>query len=400
MGLRERFSNYVFKRSQTTGLYDDIIDGVVRYNSFYSNQDDILKSSDVYELMQDISNQISLAEIVVEENGKEVHDHPVLKIINKPNDYLTGFEFKKLLINEYLLNGEVFPILVDNQLHLLNNVQVELNDQLIPVYKSGGTKIYNWMIRHIKNVGLNHLKGVGIKELARDTLDGVLSAEKSLTNKYQKGGLMAFLLRLDAHINPTNGAQKKIIKAIRSQLEGIDNPNQVKIIPLGKGYNIETLDSPVDDEKTLKYLSVYKKDLGKFLGINVETYQTLMKTDIEKAMMNMHNKTVRPILKNLEDHLSLLFFGKNSNKRIKFKINILDFVTYSTKTNIAYNLVRTMITTPDDAREMLGFEKLNSDESSKLYISKDLVAGSDLGNATNDSLKGGENESENGTEDV
>ncbi|MML69661.1 phage portal protein [Listeria monocytogenes] len=400
MGLRERFSNYVFKRSQTTGLYDDIIDGVVRYNSFYSNQDDILKSSDVYELMQDISNQISLAEIVVEENGKEVHDHPVLKIINQPNSYLTGFEFKKLLINEYLLNGEVFPILVDDQLHLLNNVQVELNDQLITVYKSGGTKIYNWMIRHIKNVGLNHLKGVGIKELARDTLDGVLSAEKSLTNKYQKGGLMAFLLRLDAHINPTNGAQKKIIKAIRSQLEGIDNPNQVKIIPLGKGYNIETLDSPVDDEKTLKYLSVYKKDLGKFLGINVETYQTLMKTDIEKAMMNMHNKTVRPILKNLEDHLSLLFFGKNSNKRIKFKINILDFVTYSTKTNIAYNLVRTMITTPDDAREMLGFEKLNSDESSKLYISKDLVAGSDLGNATNDTLKGGENESENGTEDV
>ncbi|EBF5150449.1 phage portal protein [Listeria monocytogenes] len=400
MGLRERFSNYVFKRSQTTGLYDDIIDGVVRYNSVYSNQDDILKSSDVYELMQDISNQISLAEIVIEENDKEVHNHPVLKIINQPNSYLTGFEFKKLLTNEYLLNGEVFPILLNNQLHLLDNVHVELNDRLIPKYTNAGAQIPNWMMRHIKNIGTNHLRGIGIKELARDTLDGVLSAEKSLTNKYQKGGLMAFLLKLDAHINPTNGAQKKIIKAIRSQLEGIDNPSQVKIIPLGKGYNIDTLDSPVDDEKTLKYLSVYKKDLGKFLGINVETYQGLMKADIEKAMMYLHNKAVRPILKNLEDHLSLLFFGKNSNKRIKFKINILDFVTYSTKTNIGYNLVRTMITTPDDAREMLGFEKLNTEESSKLYISKDLIAGGDLGNATNDILKGGEDESENGTEDV
>ncbi|EAC7998122.1 phage portal protein [Listeria monocytogenes] len=400
MGLREQFSNYVFKRSQNTGLYDDIIDGFVRYNSFYSNKEDILKSSDVYELMQDISNQVSLAEVVVEENGEEVHNHPVLNIINHPNDYLTGFEFKKLLINEYLLNGEVFPVLIDNQLHLLNNVQVELNDKLIPVYKSCGTQIYNWMIRHVKYVGLSHLKGVGIKELARDTLDGVLSAEKSLTNKYQKGGLMAFLLRLDGHINPTNGAQKKIIKAIRSQLEGIDNPNQVKIIPLGRGYNIETLDSPVDDEKTLKYLSVYKKDLGKFLGINVETYQNLMKTDIEKAMMNMHNKAVRPILRNLEDHLSLLFFGKNSNKRIKFKINILDFVTYSTKTNIGYNLVRTLIATPDDAREMLGFKKLNTEESSKLYISKDLIAGGNLGNATDDRLKGGEDGNENGTSNV
>lgn len=36
------------------------------------------------------------------------------------------------------------------------------------------------------------------------------------------------------------------------------------MIPLGKGYSIDTLKSPLDDEKTLAYLNVYKKDLGKF----------------------------------------------------------------------------------------------------------------------------------------
>ena len=82
------------------------------------------------------------------------------------------------------------------------------------------------------------------------------------------------------------------------------------MIPLGKGYSIDTLKSPLDDEKTLAYLNVYKKDLGKFLGINVDTYTELIKEDIEKAMMYIHNKAVRPIMKNFEDHLSLLFMAK------------------------------------------------------------------------------------------
>ncbi len=89
-------------------------------------------------------------------------------------------------------------------------------------------------------------------------------------------------------------------------------------------------------------------------------------------MMYLHNKAVRPIMKNFEDHLSLLFFGKNSDKRIKFKINILDFVTYSMKTNIAYNIVRTGITSPDNVADMLGFPMQNTPESKAIYISNDL----------------------------
>lgn len=80
----------------------------------------------------------------------------------------------------------------------------------------------------------------------------------------------------------------------------------------------------------------------------MDTYTALIKEDLEQAMIYLHNKAVRPIMKNFEDHLSLLFFGKNSDKRIKFKINILDFVTYSMKTNIAYNIVRIGIASPDN----------------------------------------------------
>lgn len=402
LGLRNRISNFLFKQVEKRGWLDDILGSSIRYGGSYVNDENVLQSSDVYELTQDISNQILLAQWTVEDaNGNEIKNHQVLNVLNKPNSYLTRSEFLKLMTNTYLLEGEVFPVFDGKEIHLATNVYAELDDRLIEHFKINGTDIPQVMIRHIKNMGTSHLKGVGLKQLGRNTLEGVMNAEKVLTDKYKKGGLLAFLLKLDAHINPQNAAQSKLINAILDQLESIDESRTVKLIPLGKGYSIDAMEAPVDDEKILAFLNVYKKDLGKYLGINVETYQALMKLDIEKAMMYLHNKAVRPILQLFEEHLTLLFFGQNSNLRLKSKINILDFVTYSTKTNIAYNLVRTMIATPDDSRDMLGFKKLNTDESSKLYISKDLVSGEDLGKATDDSLKGGDgNGKEKGSENI
>jgi HK97 family phage portal protein len=390
------------------GALNDIYGRVSRYGMRYVSDDSIMESSDVYELVQDISNQVALAEpVVIGPDGKEVKNHHLLSILQKPNDYLTGFEFSKLETNTLLINGEVFPITDSDQLHLGYNIQTKLDERLVEQFKMNGQTIPGPMIRHIKNVGVDALKGAGIIDLAKNTLEGVLSAENVLTDKYTKGGLLAFLLKLDAHINPNNSAQTKIVSKILDQLEDVqdENSHSVKMIPLGKGYSIETLKSPVDDAAIMNYLGVYKKDLGKFLGINVETYQSLMKTDIEKAMMYLHNKAVKPILKNKSEHYSALFFMPNSGYKVEWKINILDFVPYSTKTNIGYNIVRTGITTPDNVAEMLGFPKQDIPATQTVYISKDL---SDIGkkNATDnsltteDDLKGGDKNGEKGNSDV
>lgn len=397
MGIRDRFSNWVYGKLEKR--IKEIEGGSVRFSSVFATEENILESSDVYELLQDISNQMMLANIVIEDkDGNEVQDARVSKVLRNPNNYLTGSEFIKLMTNSFLLNGQVFPLLNNGQIHLAANVETELDKQLQQHFKISGTEIPPDMIRHVKNIGTNHLKGVGLLELGRKTLEGVMNAEKVLTEKYVKGGLLAFLLKLDAHINPANGAQSKLINAILDQLEAIDESRTVKMIPLGKGYSIDTMKSTVEDEKILSYLKVYKPDLGKYLGINVDTYTALIKSDLEKAMMYLHNKAVRPIMKNFEDHLSLLFFGPKSDKRIKFKINILDFVPYSTKTNIGYNIVRTGITSPDNVAEMLGFPRQNTPETQAVYISNDL---SKIGEkkATDDSLKGGDdNEKEEGNE--
>lgn len=395
MGLRSAFSNYVYKQAQKRGLFDDAYSQAIRYRGIFADDENVMSSSDVYELIQDISNQITMANWYVEDvrTKKKMDHHWAVDALQQPNNYLTGTEFLKLMTNLYLIHGEVFPILDGRQMHICDNVQTELDERLVLHFKINGSEIPSGMIRQIKNIGTNHLAGKGLLELGKSTLDGVLNAEKVLTDKYRKGGLLAFLLKLDAHISPQNLVQSKLINTILDKLEEIDDSRTVKLIPLGKGYSIDTLDSPIDDEKILAYLNVYKKDLGKYLGINVETYQALIKADLEKAMMYLHNKAVRPILKNYEDHLSLLFFGRNSNFRLRSRINNLDFVTYSTKTNIAYNIVRTGITSPDTVADVfLSLPTQDTPESQAIYISNDL---SKIGEkkATDNSLsdsKGGE----------
>ena len=409
MKLRDRLSNAVYSFMEKRGYIEDIFGRTTRYGQRYVNDSSIMESSDVYELVQDISNQVALATpVVIGPDGNEVKDHHLLKILQRPNDYLTGFEFTKLETNTLLINGETFPLTDRDQLHLAYGVTTKINERLQEEFEMNGQNIPGQMIRHIKNIGTDSLKGAGIIDLARNTLEGVLSAEKVLTDKYTKGGLLAFMLKLDAHINPNNSVQTKVVKAILDQLEGTqdDSNHSVKMIPLGKGYTIETLKSPVDDQAILNYLGVYKKDLGKFLGINVDTYQSLMKTDIEKAMMYLHNKAIKPILKNKSEHYTALFFMPNSGYRVEWKINILDFVPYSTKTNIGYNIVRTGITSPDNVAEMLGFPKQNTPETQAIYISNDL---SRIGqkNATDDSLptndqnvKGGDGNEKEGNSDI
>ncbi len=142
LGLRDRFSNFLFKQAEKRGLFEDIFNHTVRYGGGYAGDDNILESSDVYELLQDTSNQMMLAEIVVgDKDGKEIKNDSALKVLKKPNNYLTQSEFIKLMTNTYLLQGEVFPVLDGDQLHLASNVYTELDDRLIEHFKVNGEEI-------------------------------------------------------------------------------------------------------------------------------------------------------------------------------------------------------------------------------------------------------------------
>ncbi|WP_260490037.1 phage portal protein [Listeria booriae] len=382
MGL---FDRWIVKRSKKPEMGSAII------NNYASvSDDDILSSSDVYKFMKDISDMIALSTFSITDNDDNVIKDPqTLRQLRRPNMYLTEFEFKKLLANTYLLQGEVFIANDDHKLHIVKNVHSELTDQGIKKYSVSGTDIPPYMIAHIKNIGTSHLEGVGIIDLAKDMIEGVMNAEKSITDKYKKGGLLAFLLKLDAHLSPNNKLQTAMVDNILTSLSEIPDEGKTVLIPLSKGYSIEALQSFVDDEKLLKYLSVYKPDLGKYFGFDPDAYLALLKVDLEKAALYLFNWIVEPIVRNIEEHLSLLMFPTNANKRVKMTVNMMKYLTMSAKISNVSNLVRSMTFSPDDGRETMGLPRLNTDVSTQLYVSKDLIGLNDLADVT-EAEKGGD----------
>lgn len=110
MGSRDRFSNYLFKKAEKRDYLDNVLGKSIRYGGVYVTDSNILQASDVYEFLQDISNQMVLANIVVEDEfGNEIKDDIVLRILRNPNNYLTQSEFIKLMTNPYLLEGGNIP---------------------------------------------------------------------------------------------------------------------------------------------------------------------------------------------------------------------------------------------------------------------------------------------------
>ena len=96
MGIRDSFSNWLYGIAEKRGWVEDVYAQSIRYGGVFVNEQNVLSSSDVYELMQDISNQIALADIVVEDNrGKEIDDDPVLKYL-KNQAIIKGNTTRKL----------------------------------------------------------------------------------------------------------------------------------------------------------------------------------------------------------------------------------------------------------------------------------------------------------------
>lgn len=387
MGIRSWISNRRFKRSKTYELGSAILNGQI-----YLGDENILSSSDIYHYMSAISNMFACGKWKVEDlSGKDITDDPVLKTLKRPNGYLSGFEFKKLVANVYLINGETFIVKDQSQLHVMKGIQPEITDQAIKVFKYNGHTLFNNEVAQIKNIGLSNNHGSGLAELAKDTLEGVMNAEKSLTEKYKKGGLLAYLLKLDTHLSPKNAMQNEMVDAIQNKLAEIQDEGKTIIIPLSKGYNIEGFESKVDDEKTLSYLKVYKPEIAKFLGFEPDVYSSKLKTNLEEAAIYLKACTVDPFIENVCEQLTFLFFGADSNKQITLNIDMKKYLTMSQKIVNASSLVRSMIYTPDDGRVDLGHERLGTPESSSLYASKDLIGLDELSALNEAKVKEGEN---------
>ncbi|MAI35074.1 MAG: phage portal protein [Rhodopirellula sp.] len=134
--------------------------------------------------------------------------HAISKLINRrPNSWQTGNEFKKMLQNHLLFDGNAYALkvrtgrtvsslipILPSQMKVTQKLNGDIEYEYTP--KSGKTRIYSQRdIFHLRGMSLDGIKGLSVLQYARETIGEARSAQRHGARLWKNGTRMTGALK-------------------------------------------------------------------------------------------------------------------------------------------------------------------------------------------------------------
>lgn len=314
-------------------------------------------------------------------------DKPLSYLLNvAPNDNENAKDFRTKLIKRIIMDGEV--------------VVVQLNDKwyIADDFTTEGKVLYEKTYRNIFVEGIEIKKHFFSSEIYhfRYHNEKLKKLMQELNNSYAKlfrrlidVQLRQNQLRIYTKFTGFNDPSKKEdeLKKYKSYLEGLSSAlkeNSVVVSPRNDAYELE--------EKTDNYLGRSVDELQKLENIYIAKVANALQlspllftgdlADVEQHEKNAVKYAIRPLFEILTTEINSKYFGKKYEYEADLIANVTP-LTYNNEFEMANDiqkLVGSVLFTPDDILEMLGRERIKSEEMTKRYLTKNLSA-----------IEGGEN---------
>ena len=296
----------------------------------------------------------------------QINQKDIYKILVKPNDYQTPFEFKKACVVSLLQYGNAFIHVVKvngkpQQLVLLDPMKVSSapNTFGLPTYKyEGRTKLIlaDEMI-HIKDIPDFSSTGKSRVALAADILGlhkGTSRfAGQMMSNSAQVSGVITFPGALDA---VKRDSLKDAVSKFKSN--GSESGNMI-ILADGATYDSFDSFSAADAELrafrtmlTNEIAGVFRVPAFAIGGGGDEKYN-----NVSQKYASLYRDTYAPIITSFEESMSLKLV--KASEQLKFDVSSLIKGDYTTQVANAEKLVATGIITSNEARAMLGYKPVD-----------------------------------------
>lgn len=276
--------------------------------------------------------QFQLFEVDSKGNYKELYNHAILDLLNKPNKYMTAYELKyqsgahlELTGNSYwLLDGVTDEKSVPVAIWPLNPKYITVitgktSDEMIKGYKytvGGDTKIYQpHEIMVIKNPDPNNMvEGIGTVQSAEQWIESDNYATEVNKKYFENGARLSGLLTTEEEVAPET--MEYLAQSFRSMYSGVSNAYKVGMLPNGvkyeeMGHNPKEMDfanmQNVLRDKILAAFRVPKTILG------VAESETNRAT-AETANYVFAERTLKPKMQLITEYLNEFFvprFGDN-----------------------------------------------------------------------------------------
>lgn len=205
---------------------------------------------------------------------KEVADHPLHRVLHrKPNAWQTAFEFRSIMQQRALTEGDAFALKVMSgkkiiQLVPLSNCKVVQNPDWSLTYtvtrKNGGDVKYRQEdIFHLR-YGLSEdgFTGLSMVKQAAEAIGLALQAERSAARMFSKGMIVGGFLKHKDKLSPEAFNR---LKESMADGEGADNAHKWKI--LEEGMDMQSFQAHGKDAQGLEQRQHQIEEIGRVFGI-------------------------------------------------------------------------------------------------------------------------------------
>ena len=313
-------------------------------------------------------------------------DHPIAKLMRRPNNYQTASEFKSSIITSMLTHGNAFIYIArgsdtggntsgrpldftgpPRQLLPLDpsDVTIGSNSFGLPVYhheEQGHIATDN--IIQIRDLTTFIPNGISRALGAAEIIGNKRAADRLMGETFKNGVSLQYAITSDVTMDATT--KENLMRQMQSAFTARNNRRGgVALIEQGNIQKLEGL-KPADVD-----LREIREDLIREIAAAFRVPAFMVGSDAGQTYNNVrqywtafHRDTLQPLITNIEEAITLKLLG--DGEYLHFDVNEILKGDIEVTSRVASQLVSNGIYTPNEAREMLGMRKSDQDVAEML----------------------------------
>jgi len=296
-----------------------------------------MRNTAVYAAVRIIAETVASLPLNVyrEEDGikEKAKDNYLYRLLhNKPNDIMTSFTWREVMLAHLLLWGNHYSQLELDRSGQITNIwplmpgdtQVKkYNKQLFYVYNPPDKEqtIYNSdEILHVPGLGFNGFAGKSVISMSREAIGLGLSAEEFGARFFSQGAQPGGIVEYPSTLS--DPAFQRYKKEVQNKYQGLGNAHKIMVLEEGMKYHQTGI--PPDDAQFLETRKFQIEEIARIFRVPPHMLADLDRatfSNIEQQSIDFVVNTIRPWLVRIEQALNDKLIGDRNNKNyIKFVV--------------------------------------------------------------------------------
>ena len=398
MGLFDRFKTKQIEQIQTKEAPQVIINKINAYsgktNRRYKDyaKDGYQENAIVYKCISMIANNASAVKIKVFSGDKELDNHPLISLLDRPNPLQSGVEYFHSMISYLLISGNTY-MLKDKQvgmpkeLYLLrpDRIDIKSGTSMIPTsycYKIDNKTINEYPVD--KLTGLSQIKHVrlwnplddfyglspivaGAYNIDQHNLAGLHNVGL-LKNGCTPSAMLKFQPKDETGMSATltDDQRAMILEDLEFRFKGSNNSGRPML--LEGDFDYVQMGLNPKDMDFLELMNMSAREIALCFGVPAQLVGIADQTyaNVAEARLSLYEETILPLLHRIESDLNeWLAPVYDGDLTIKYDIDSIPIMIEKKKQvfeNVSQGVAQGIITR-NEAREKLGLEPITGGDT-------------------------------------